>query len=136
MAVKLQKGEVLSALSLTPLIDVVFLLLIFFLVASRFEEEERSLKVSLPAASEAQPLTSPIQPTIVNIGKDGMYVVQSKVLTTEQLEAVLVDVGNKNPSRAKVTIRADRDVRWQAVVAVMNMCNKAGIADYDVATEN
>ena len=43
MAVKIKKGAALGALSITPLIDVVFLLLIFFLVATRFEEAEREL---------------------------------------------------------------------------------------------
>ena len=57
MAVKIRKSMLLQSLSLTPLIDVVFLLLIFFLVATRFAEEERSLEVKLPTASESKPMT-------------------------------------------------------------------------------
>ena len=53
MAVKIKQGRALAALSMTPLIDVVFLLLIFFLVATRFEQEDRELDVVLPSASEA-----------------------------------------------------------------------------------
>ena len=53
MAVKIDKGSALDSLSLTPLIDIVFLLLIFFLVATKFAEEERELAVMLPEASEA-----------------------------------------------------------------------------------
>ena len=45
MAVKIKQGRALAALSMTPLIDVVFLLLIFFLVATRFEQEDRALEV-------------------------------------------------------------------------------------------
>ena len=51
MAVKIKKGTALGALSLTPLIDIVFLLLIFFLVATRFAEEDRERDVELPSAS-------------------------------------------------------------------------------------
>ena len=71
MSVNLKKGEALSTLSLTPLIDVVFLLLIFFLVATKFAEEERELNVLLPDASEAQPRTSKPRETIVNIDEAG-----------------------------------------------------------------
>ena len=71
MSVNLKKGEALSTLSLTPLIDVVFLLLIFFLVATKFAEEERELNVLLPDASEAQPRTSKPRETIVNIDETG-----------------------------------------------------------------
>ena len=52
MAVRIRKSSVLQSLSLTPLIDVVFLLLVFFLVATRFAEEDRQLDVKLPTASE------------------------------------------------------------------------------------
>ena len=48
MTVKIRKSTVLQSLSMTPLIDVVFLLLIFFLVATRFAEEERSMEMKLP----------------------------------------------------------------------------------------
>ena len=56
MAVKIRKGNALSSLSLTPLIDVVFLLLVFFLVTTRFAQEDYELNVVLPSASKAQPL--------------------------------------------------------------------------------
>ena len=58
MAIKLKQGRALGSLSLTPLIDVVFLLLIFFLVATRFAQEDRELDVELPSASEAKPLVA------------------------------------------------------------------------------
>ena len=58
MAIKFDKSTAIGTLSLTPLIDIVFLLLIFFLVATEFAKEEREMKVVLPAASEAKPLTA------------------------------------------------------------------------------
>ena len=71
MAVKIKQGKALAALSMTPLIDVVFLLLIFFLVATRFEQEDRELDVVLPSASEAQPMTVQPEELFVNIAEDG-----------------------------------------------------------------
>ena len=67
MAVKIKQGRALAALSMTPLIDVVFLLLIFFLVATRFEQEDRELDVVLPSASEAKPMTVAPEELFVNI---------------------------------------------------------------------
>ena len=58
MGVKINKGTAASLINLTPMIDVIFQLLLFFLVASRFSEEERQLNVVLPQASEAKPITA------------------------------------------------------------------------------
>ena len=73
MTVRIRKSSVVEAMSLTPLIDIVFLLLIFFLVATRFAEEDRELDVVLPTASEAQPLVVQPQQIFVNIDQDGTF---------------------------------------------------------------
>ena len=135
MSVKINKGSALASLSLTPLIDVVFLLLIFFLVATRFEEEERELDVLLPEASEAQPLTSKPREMFVNIDDKGRYFVTGKIVTLDQLYPILKAAWVNNPGRASVVIRADKRCRWEFVVAVMNACNKANIRDYRVTTK-
>lgn len=134
MAVKIDKGTALGSLSLTPLIDVVFLLLIFFLVSTRFAEEERELDVLLPQASEAQPLVSQPKELFINIDKDGRYYVTGKILSLEQLNPVLKAAWVNNPGRASVIIRADKRCNFGSVVAVMNACNKANIRDYRVST--
>ena len=134
MAVKLDKGEALSTLSLTPLIDVVFLLLIFFLVATKFAEEERELNVLLPDASEAQPRTSKPRETIVNIDQDGNYFVSGRNLTLTELETSLRIARVNNRTRASVILRADRRCQVEYLVAAINACNKAKIYDYKITT--
>ena len=136
MSVKIDKGSALGQLSLTPLIDIVFLLLIFFLVATRFAEEERELDVLLPDASEARPLTSQPRELFINIDQQGRYFVTGETLTLEQLWPVLQAAYVNNPGRASVVIRADRRVAWDYVVAAMNACNKAKIRDYRVTTRD
>ncbi len=71
MTVAIKKSTALGKLNLTPMIDVVFLLLIFFLVATRFEEQERELNVVLPQASEAMPLTAKPKELFVNVDREG-----------------------------------------------------------------
>jgi biopolymer transport protein ExbD len=134
MSVKLKKGSALGSLSLTPLIDVVFLLLAFFLVATRFAKEERELDVVLPAASEAKPLSAKPKEIFVNVDNDGSYLVQSKIVDVDQLRDILIQASNVNPGTQSVIIRADEECSWKFVVTVMNLCNEAQITDYRVAT--
>jgi len=134
MTVKINKGSALAQLSLTPLIDIVFLLLIFFLVATRFAEEERELDVMLPEASEAQPLTSSPRELFINIDSSGRYYVTGKILTLAELHPILKTAWVNNPGRQSVVIRADKRCRWEFVVAAMNACNRANIRDYRVTT--
>ena len=135
MSVKLNKGGALSNLSLTPLIDIVFLLLIFFLVATRFAEEDRELDVVLPSASEAQPLTVQPKEIFINISKDGGYFVEGKTLTPEEIEGLLERAVVNNPTNQSVILRADKRVSLDSVVVIMNLCNRAGVFDYTLTTE-
>jgi biopolymer transport protein ExbD len=116
------------------MIDMVFLLLIFFLVATRFEEEERSLEVRLPQASEAVPLITRPREMFINIDAQGRYFVSGRFVSVAELEQILQQAAANNPGRQSVRIRADRRCVWQHVVTAMNLCNKAGIRGYDVQT--
>jgi len=117
--------------NLTPVIDVVFLLLIFFLVATRFDEEERELSPVLPDVVEAEPLAM-TSDLVVNITPEGKYVVYRKEYSERQLEALLIADRDKNPSRS-VLIRGDGDIAWKLGVRVMGMCKRAEIDDFRVA---
>src|SRR5688500_6894568 len=117
--------------NMMPLIDVVFLLLIFFLMASRFEQEERELKVALPEVVEAQPLAL-TQELIINIMPDGKYVVAQQEQSEQQLAALLVQARRNNPHQS-VLIRGDARAAWKYGVRVMGLCNRAKIDNYRVA---
>ncbi|GAB6164167.1 biopolymer transporter ExbD [Thermostilla marina] len=135
MAVTIRKGRALESLTMTPLIDVVFLLLIFFLVATKFAEEERELPVNLPDASEAQPLIAKPRELFVNIDEHGRYFVSGKVLSLAELETVFREAWASNPGNTSVILRADERCRLQAVVAAINACKKANIDDYRLAAQ-
>lgn len=135
MAVKIKKGTALGTLSLTPLIDVVFLLLIFFLVATRFAQEDRELDVMLPSASEARPLTVRPREMFINIDHRGHYFVDGSTLTGQEVENVLEQAAADNPTNQSVIVRADKRVSLDFVVFVLNACNKAGILDYRLTTK-
>ena len=142
-AVMIEKGSALSSLSLTPLIDIVFLLLIFFLaVATRFADEEtkfareeRELDVMLPEASEAKPLSVDPDETIIVIDEQGRYFVKDSMVSLKQLDRILKQVRVNNPGRESVVIQADGNVKYAYVVAAMNSCMKAKIRNYTFSAQ-
>lgn len=135
MALELKKGTATSFLNLTPLIDVVFLLLIFFLVATRFAEEERKLEVVLPSAQEAMPMTVEPRQLIINIDDQGNYFVEGSRLTRGDLDRVIEHATINNPLHQAVNIRADKRVPFDAVVQVLDLCKKYAIEQYSIDTD-
>jgi biopolymer transport protein ExbD len=136
MAIKIQRSVALGAMTFTPLIDVVFLLLIFFLVATRFSEEERHLDLNLPTASEATSATAPINELVINIDTDGKYFIDGAFRPIEQVEQILTRVLANNPLNHSVVIRADKQTDWDFVAAAMNLCKKVGIQEFTATTDN
>ncbi len=133
MAVQLNRGRALGLLDLTPMMDMVFNLLIFFMVVSQFEKSERDLKVLLPDGSEAMPMTVKPREMFINIDKDGRYFVRSREVDAEELRALLTQAALNNPASQSVIIRADKRSAWDYVAAAMRMCNQAGIRDYSAS---
>jgi biopolymer transport protein ExbD len=135
MAVRIQKGAALELIPLTPLIDVVFQLLIFFLVATRYEQTDRELDLPLPDASEARPLIVSPRELIINIDQDGSYHVDGKVVDLAALEAILAWAATNNPLHQSVMIRGHKRVAFDHVVQAINLCKKVGIRDYVANTQ-
>jgi biopolymer transport protein ExbD len=134
MTVQFQKSKALGCLDLTPLIDVVFQLIIFFLVATEFDSEDKELDVTLPKASEARPLTAEPTEVFVSIDKEGHYFMKGKQRSIDEVEDLLREAKVNNPLNQSVILRADKNVIVDHVVAVIDRCNKAGM-EHTLATE-
>lgn len=130
MTITLKSSKALGLFNMTPMFDMMFLLIIFFLVTSQFEQEERELDVQLPEGSEAMPLTARPQEIFVNIDEQGQYFVDSKILSLAELEQFLRQTATNNPTQSTVIVRADKRAQWDYVAAAFRACNKAGIRDY------
>jgi biopolymer transport protein ExbD len=135
MAIQIKKGRALDALNLTPLIDVVFLLLIFFLVATRFAQDDRELPVQLPSASSSVPMTMEPSELVINIDANGQYVILGEQMQIDRVETVLRKAIADNPINQLVIIRGDKNVAFQAVVAVMDLCSKLRVPSYKISTD-
>jgi biopolymer transport protein ExbD len=135
MAVQLKKSNAAAAVNLTPLVDCVFLLLIFFLVASRIEDEEPQLDLDLPNVSEALPSMFEPQELIINIDAEGRYFIEGQFQQLEQVEQLLRRAQANNPLSQSVVIRADRHVDWERVATAISLCKKVGIQQYSATME-
>ena len=117
-----------QAINLTPLIDVVFFLLMFFLVASHFEQEEKELSIRIPDVYKARPLSSGPQETIVNINAEGEYIVLGNTISEPQLRTMIGTLAKKNPADlSTIQVRTDMDARVRFAMAVVGMCEEQNI---------
>ena len=132
MSITLDKGRLGKGLEMTPMIDIVFLLMIFFLVASKLDEDDRALDVVLPQAAAAQPLTARPREFVINIDRAGNYFAGARPVRLEELRDLLVQAAADNPARQTVIVRADEEAAHKFVVAAMDACVQAGIEDYQV----
>lgn len=121
-------------LNLTPLIDVVFLMLIFFMVTTTFQKESE-LKVQLPRASAINPPT-PAERIDLVVGTQGQYLVNGRELVNNQtatLRAALQQASSGN-KQIPVVIRADRQSPVQALVTAMDAAAQAGLSRQAIST--
>jgi biopolymer transport protein ExbD len=125
-------------IDMTPMIDCVFQLLLFFMVASRFEEEskaagEGALGANLPDAVSAMPMVMRPREMVVNINLEGEFYVGGELLSEAALAERLQRAETSNPGMQPVIIRGDERTEWKFIARVMSLCNQAGIRDYRVA---
>lgn len=135
MAIRLPKNSALAAINLTPLIDCVFLLLIFFLVASRIADEESQLDLDLPNVSEALPAMFQPQELIINIDAEGKFFINGEFRPLEQVEQIIRQAHTNNPLTQSVVIRADRRTDWEQVAIALSLCKKVGIQQYSATMD-
>jgi len=116
-----------------PLIDVIFLLLLFFMSSSVFAQLESELDIALPEASEAQPLNRAPSEIIINVRANGDIVVNQRTLSLDELEAMLAKVADIFASQS-VIIRGDSETALGRAIDVLNVCAKVGIQNVSFAT--
>ena len=123
------------ALALTSMLDVIFLLLCFFVTVSVFSQWESEISIKLPNAKTAETPERLPGEIIVNLAKDGKITVNSAALTLGDLGARLAKVAKFYPGQP-VIIRADREVRYESLVELIDTCRAAGIWNFSLATDN
>ncbi len=116
-------------INLTPLVDIVFNLLLFLMLATHFaadDDAERKFDVQLATASNAKPLTALPDEMVVNVAANGQITLNGKPRKLGELEADLA-AAKKNYADQAVLIRGEGDGRYQNVVDVLAACDRAKI---------
>ncbi|MCB9916595.1 MAG: biopolymer transporter ExbD [Planctomycetes bacterium] len=121
------------ALNLTPLIDVVFQLLVFFMVATTFQDPERALDVELPPAESGARAEREPEELVIQVLRDGTLRLGGEALDRAALAERLRSAAEHDPA-TPVTIRGDRLVHHEDVVAVMDACGLAGLHALSLGT--
>ena len=134
MKFKVDQKSRAPVLALTSMLDVIFLLLCFFVTVSVFSQWESEISIKLPASKTSeQPERLPGE-IIVNLTKDGIVKVNGNVLPLPELKSRLAKVAKFYPGQP-VIIRADKDTRYESLVEVMDTCREADVWNFSLATE-
>ncbi len=132
MPLKTSTSEELPSVNLTPMIDVVFLLIIFFMVGTQFTQPEREIALKLPGVGGLKAMVPVPDRREIAVTADGRIVFEGQSLSTDQLVSELRALRVRYPD-LRVSVRADGEVKYQAVAAVMWAANKAGVSDLTAA---
>jgi biopolymer transport protein ExbD len=119
--------------SMTPMIDVVFLLIIFFLVSSHLARQENRLPLNLPLASTFDPVNPEKAPLTISIDREARIRVAGKYTELDSLRTILVDLSKRSEGGGSIRIRTDGAVQYQFVEPVLREAARAGVTDAAIA---
>jgi biopolymer transport protein ExbD len=127
-------------INVTPLVDVIMCLIIFFLLCGKFAKDEANERVKLPQAQLGQQMVDQQGRLVINVvpgeaAAEPEIIVRTRAVRVEELAGYLAKERASNPE-LKVIIRADKDVTYNYVSPVMVACAQANIQSVDYATRN
>jgi biopolymer transport protein ExbD len=122
------------AMQLAPMIDILLLLLSFFIISWQFSRSETELNVAVPTAQEGAEPERQRGEIIINVLPDGVLRVEGLTVDLIQLHSKLAAI-SKQFKNQPVRIRGDGKVAYQRIVEVIDTCQKAGIWNISFATQ-
>ena len=131
MPIKLHSAEE-PTLNLTPMIDIVFLLIIFFMVGTKFTEIEQELEVSIPEVAGGATVVTETQQCVIAVFHDGRVSVDDDVMEIHALEQNL-NQRLSGGAELHVIIRGDAEGAFQNIANVLSACRRAGVNDLGIS---
>jgi biopolymer transport protein ExbD len=128
MRIKMPDSDSGIHLDFVPMVDTLFNLLIFFLLATTIKQAEREMQIALPHAASAAPISIALREFIVNVDEEGHTFVIGRQVSAEELSQLVHEAVAANPAQ-KVTVRGDRNTAYANIVAVLDICKSAGIQE-------
>ena len=133
MKFQLQFGSERTGIQLAPMIDVVFLLLIFFIVLWNYARFETEIDISVPAASAGENPERTIGEIVVNVKKEGGIIIEGIERTELETLEMFKSIVAAYPDQALI-LRGDKEASFDHIVKVLNLCKEANIWNISFAT--
>ncbi len=118
---------------IAPMVDILLVLLGFFMLTWSFARQERELDVQMPSAGEAKEQRRSVGEVIINVKADGSLVMNRRAMTPAELLAALSRVAELYPDQA-VVLRGDQRVDYGHIVQTLDVCRRANIWNVAFAT--
>lgn len=131
MGKRREKAEDVT-INLTPMIDVVFLLVIFFMVGSKFSEAESRIHVQVPSVGEMRSLSRTPDERVVEVTADGQIMLDGAAISVEQLAQTLQYQVQNYPG-LKVAVRGDGANSFQRIAEVLHIVRSSGVEQMGIA---
>ena len=123
-----------ASIPMAPMIDVVFLLLIFFIVTWQFSREEMDLDIAVPTQEEGGDPKRVLGEIILNVRADGSVIIWGERKSRPELTQILTNIARQHENQP-VRLRGDAKTDFQTIVEVVDTCQKAGIWNISFATQ-
>ncbi len=128
------QSEELPVLNLTSMIDVLFLLIIFFMVGTKFIESEKQFDLKVPQITPGTSLSEAPEKKVVNVYRDGEITLDRKTVSLEELTERLAKAREQYRALG-VSVRGDGASAFELVANVLAACKRAGIADLSISVD-
>ena len=120
------------SINMTPMVDVVFQLILFFLLGTKFTEMERKIGLEIPQVTETKSLTAAPDRQVVNIYRDGGLTLDGAPVTLDDLVPQLASRRSQYGD-LEVLVRGDAKGQFQRVAEVLTACKRAGVQELGIA---
>jgi biopolymer transport protein ExbD len=121
-------------LNLTPMIDVILTLVLFFMVAAKFTEAEKSIDLKVPTVSNQGALSQAPEPKVVNVMPDGRILLGTATVSVDDLAEQLAAAKSKYHKQA-VLVRGDRGATHGRMTEIYDACRRAGISEVAISVK-
>jgi len=133
MKLKSRKQSLVADINITPFTDVILVLLVIFMIATPLISQA-NLKVNLPQAKSGSPTEAGGKKQVdITVMREGIVYLEGKLVTRKELKEQIRALFSDNPDLS-VTVRADKFVRFQEIVNILDPLTEMGIAKLNIAT--
>ncbi|MCU0717526.1 MAG: biopolymer transporter ExbD [Pirellula sp.] len=129
MRIPSYRGTSRVSINMTPMIDVTFLLIIFFLVSSHLAKQENFLKLSLPQASSGQSDDAAKSTFTIQVLGDGSYQVGNQPMALDPIRRMIAQRNQSENGLVRIRIRTDRSSRYESIAGLLRICALTGNSD-------